>query len=492
MRSSHCPAKLLCLSVGVLMLAGCATLAPRYSQPTPPIPASWPDGPAYQGQPAARTAPAPIDLPWRQFFVDPQLQKLIETSLANNRDLRVAVLNIERYRARYQIQRAGQWPQLDANAAASRQRLPEQLSGTGSAMTANQYSVGLGVSSYELDLFGRIRGLKEAALEQYLATRQARRTAQISLIASVASSYLNLVGDREKLRLAQDTLTSQQASFEMIQKRFEAGIASDLDLQQARTQVETARVDIARYTTLVAQDENALTLLVGSPMAHELPATNLNDSLLADKEIAPGLSSEVLLRRPDVLQAEEQLKGLNANIGAARAAFFPRITLVGALGFGSRELSDLFRSGATAWNLGSSLTMPIFDAGANRANLEVAKADRDIAVAQYEKSIQSAFREVADALARHGTIAGQLEAQMSLEEASAASLRLSRARFEKGIDDYLTVLVSQRSLYSAQQGVVDTRLTRLQNLVTLYKVLGGGASGDDLPEESLKTLVDGT
>lgn len=476
-------AKNVFITMVLFSLTGCASLAPLYTQPTPPVPESWPTGQAYQQKSAARTAQSPVDLPWREFFLDPQLQQLIETALANNRDLRVAVLNIERYRAQYQIQRAAQWPQLNGNAAVSRQRLPEQLSGTGSAVTASQYSIGLGVSSYELDLFGRVQNLKKAALEQYFATREARRTAQISLIASVASSYLNLVGDREKLRLAQDTLTSQQASFEMIQKRFEAGIASELDLQQARTQVEAARVDIARYTTLVAQDKNALTLLVGAPIAPELQAANLDDGLLADQKISPGLSSEVLLRRPDVLQAEEQLKGLNANIGAARAAFFPRITLVGALGFGSRELSDLFRSGATAWNLGSSLTVPIFDAGANRANLEVTKVDRDIAVAQYEKSIQIAFREVSDALARHGTISGQLAAQVALGEANAAGLRLSQARFEKGIDDYLSVLVVQRSLYSAQQGVVDTRVTRLQNLVTLYKVLGGGASAANLPEE---------
>jgi len=477
-------AKALTLSLGALILAGCATMAPKYSRLEAPVPASWPTGPAYQQQ-APPTAPAAVDLPWRQFFLDPQLRQLIETALSNNRDLRVAVLNIGRYRAQYQIQRAAQWPQLDGNAGATRQRLPEQLSGTGSAMTVNQYSVGLGVSSYELDLFGRVRSLKEAALEQYLATLEARRSAQISLIASVAGGYLDLAADSEKLRLAQDTLTAQQDSFAMIKKQFEVGIASELDLQQAQTQVEAARVDIARYTTLVAQDENALTLLVGAPIAPKLLAPKLEDNLLADGEIAPGLSSEVLLRRPDVLQAEEQLKGLNANIGAARAAFFPRITLVGALGFGSSELSDLFRSGATAWSLGSQLTVPIFDAGANRANLEVAKADRDIAVAQYEKSIQTAFQEVSDALAQHGTIARQLAAQMALEEASAVSLRISQARFEKGIDNYLTVLVSQRSLYSSQQGVVDTKLTRLQNLVTLYKVLGGGANAADLlPEDS--------
>jgi multidrug efflux system outer membrane protein len=476
--------KVLGLPVGVLILAGCATMAPKYSQPAAPVPEAWPSGPAYQEQTAAQDEQPPVDLPWREFFLDPQLRKLIETALDNNRDLRVAVLNIERYRAQYQIRRTAEWPQFDGNAAASRQRLPEELSGTGSAITVSQYNVGLGVSSYELDLFGRVSSLKAAALEQYLATREARRTMQISLIASVAGDYLNLAGDRERLQLATDTLAAQEASLEMIRKRFEVGIATELDLQQARTQVEAARVDISRYTTLVAQDENALALLVGVQAAPELPALKLEDNVLADRVIAPGLSSEVLLRRPDVLQAEEQLKGLNANIGAARAAFFPRITLVGSLGFGSTELSDLFRSGAGAWKLGSQLTVPIFDTGANRSTLEVAEVNRDIAVAQYEKSIQTAFREVADALAQHGTISGQLAAQQALEEATAAGLRLSQARFEKGIDNYLTVLISQRSLYSAQQGVVNTRLTRLLNLVTLYKVLGGGGSAADLPEDS--------
>ena len=355
------------------------------------------------------------------------------------------------------------------------------------AKTVDEYIIGLGVSSYELDFFGRVRNLKEAALQQYLATREAQRSAQISLIASVANGYLNLAADREKLSVAKETLTAQQESFDIIQKRFEVGITSELDLQFARAQMEAARVDVARYTTLVAQDENGLTLLVGSSIEPELLSPKLDDSLLDKGKIAPGLSSEVLLRRPDVRQAEEQLKGMNANIGAARAAFFPRITLVGALGFGSRELDNLFRSGAMAWNLGSSLTVPIFDAGTNRANLEIAKADRDIAVAQYEKSIQIAFREAADALAQHGTITEQLAAQMSLEEATAASLRLSQARFEKGIDNYLSVLISQRALYSAQQELVNTRLTRLQNLVTLYKVLGGGADSAGLPEDAPPT-----
>ena len=479
--------KIISLSFMVFVLTDCANLAPKYSVPETPVPPHWPTGQAYQQQPAVQTGKDAVDLPWQEFFLDLQLRQLIETALANNRDLRVAALNIERYRAQYQIQRAVQWPQLEGNAAAARHRLPEQLSGTGSTRTVNEYIINLGVSAYELDFFGRVRNLKEAALQQYLATREAQRSAQISLIASVASGYLNLAADREKLWLAKVTLTTQQDSFEIIQKRFEVGITSELDVQFARAQVEAARADVAHYTTLVAQDENGLALLVGTPIGPELLAPKLDEILLAKDNIAPGLSSEILLQRPDVRQAEEQLKGLNANIGAARAAFFPRITLVGSLGFGSTELADLFSSGAMAWNLGSDLTVPIFDAGANQANLEVAKVNRDIAVAQYEKSIQTAFREVSDALAQQGTIIEQLAAQIALEDATAASLRLSQARFEKGIDNYLAVLVSQRALYTAQQGLVNTRLTRLQNLVTLYKVLGGGTSQTKLPEDAALT-----
>lgn len=467
--------KVLCLPLGAsILLAGCSTMAPKYTQPAPPVPASWPSGPAYQAE-AAKTAPKPVaEVPWREFFVDPQLQKLIDLALKNNRDLRIAALNIERFRALYQIRRADLMPQIDASAAASMQRVPADLSGTGKAMTVDQYSVGLGVSSYELDLFGRVQSLKDQALEQYLATEQAQASVQISLVAQVAVGYLALAADRERLQLAKETLTNQQDSFKLTKSRFDAGVSNALDLNQARTSVDTARVDIARFTTLVAQDENALSLVVGSQVPADLLPQTLSETLSSLRDIAPGLPSDVLLSRPDIIQAEGDLKGANANIGAARAAFFPRITLVSSIGFGSDELAGLFKAGSFAWSFAPRISLPIFDGGSNKANLTVAEVDRDIAVARYEQAIQIAFREVADALAQRGTIDEQLAAQQSLKDATSESYRLSQARYEKGVSSYLAVLDSQRSLYSAQQNLIGVRLARLANLVTLYKVLGGG------------------
>lgn len=462
--------------LAALFLAGCASMAPLYTRPAAPGPDAWPAGQAYQEE-AALPGKAAADIAWQEFFLDPQLQKLIALALENNRDLRVAALNIERSRAQYQISRAELFPQIDATAAGSGQRVPGDLSRTGDAETPEEYRVGLGVSSYELDLFGRVRSLKDQALEEFLATEQARRALQISLVAEVAANYLTLAADYERLQLAQETLATQQASYSLIQRRFELGASSELDLRQAQTRVEAARVDIARYTTLVAQDENALTLVVGSPVPAELLPQALGETSAAVREIAPGLPSEVLQQRPDIMQAELLLRGYNANIGAARAAFFPRITLTGSLGTASTELDGLFRDGSLALNFAPQITLPIFDAGSNRAKLQVAEVDRDISLARYEKTIQTAFREVADALARRGTIDAQLAAQQSLTDATNASYRLSRARYEQGVDSYLTVLDSQRSLYSAQQELIATRLTRLQNLVTLYKVLGGGAGG---------------
>lgn len=461
-------------AVACLCLAGCATMAPKYTRPAAPVPAAWPSGPSYKDV-AAKPARKPVaDIPWQEFFVDERLRQLIALALENNRDLRIAALNIERSRAQYQIRRAELAPHLDATADGNFQRLPEDFSGNGSAKTLHQYSVGLGVSSYELDLFGRVRSLKDQALEQYLATGQARISAQISLVAEVAGNWLALGADRERLKLAKDTLASQQASYELIRSRFEAGVSSALDLHQAQTSVDTARVDIARFTTAVAQDENALNLVVGAKVAGNLLPDSLSANLTALKEISPGLPSEVLLRRPDILQAEELLKGANANIGAARAAFFPRITLTSSVGFGSNELAGLFTGSSFAWSFAPQITLPIFNAGSNRANLETAEADRDIAVAQYEKAIQTAFREVADALAQRGTIDDQLTAQKSLTDATGESYSLSRARYEKGIDSYLSVLDSQRALYNAQKDLISVRLSELTNLVTLYKTLGGG------------------
>lgn len=453
----------LYLSLGILVgLAGC-TMAPTYSQPAAPVPVSWPNGPSYQAA-TAKPLPKPMaDISWQEFYQDDKLQKLIALALDNNRNLRIAALNIEKSQAQYRIQRANLIPELDATASANNQ-----------AAVNHQYSVGIGVSAYELDLFGRVQSLKDQALEQYLATEQAQRTVQISLVAEVATTALNLAADRERLKLAQETLKTQQSTFQMTQRRFEVGASSELDLRQVQTQVDTARGDVARATSLVAQDENNLNLVVGCPVPAELLPQTLSENLTAVQDIAPGLPSEVLLRRPDVLQAENLLKGFNANIGAARAAFFPRITLVSSIGASSDELSGLFKSGTGAWTFAPQIVLPIFDAGARSAQLKVAEVDRDIAVAQYEKTIQTAFREVTDSLAQHGTIDEQLAAQQSLVKATGTRYILSQTRYDKGIDSYLNVLDAQRSLYSAQQGLIATRLTRLVNQVTLYKVLGGG------------------
>ncbi|MDD2734434.1 MAG: efflux transporter outer membrane subunit [Desulfuromonadaceae bacterium] len=460
------------LSIASACLAGCTTMAPSYTRPDAPVTAAWPTGPAYKSIAAQAGDPAASGLKWNEFFVNPQLRKLITLALANNRDLRVAALNVEKSQAMYGIQRAALLPTVNANAAGSVQRLPADVSGTGQAMISRNYNVGLGVSVYEIDLFGRVRSLKDQALEQYLATDQARRSIQISLVSEVANNYLILAADRERLKLALDTLESQQASYRLIQSRFSAGASSELDLNQAQTGVDSARVDVARVTTHVAQDENLLTLVVGAQLPAELLPTGFS-AVGTLRELPTGVPSEVLQRRPDIMQAEHQLMSANANIGAARAAFFPRITLSTSIGTSSSQLSGLFSPGSLAWGFVPQITLPIFDYGRNKAGLTVAERDRDIFLAQYEKTIQSAFREVADALAQNGTVMEQLQAQQSLTDAASKSYSLSQACYQGGAASYLNVLDSQRSLYGAQQGLIGINLTRLSNLVTLYKVLGG-------------------
>jgi len=456
----------------ILALAGCSTMAPKYKRPEAPVPAAWPSGPAYRG--AAKPGPALADLAWQEFFIDAQLRRVIASALENNRDLRLAALNIERSQAQYRIQRSELFPALNAGAGYSAQRQSASQSRSGQAATTHSYNLSLGMSAYEVDLFGRIRSLKDQALEQYLATEQARRSVQISLIAEVANNYLALAADRESLKIARETLASQESSYRLTRSRFEFGVVSALDLSRARTIVDAARVDIGRYTSLVAQDLNALQLVVGAQVPDELLPGGLGP-VTALKEISPGLPSQVLQRRPDILAAEHQLIGANANIGAARAAFFPRITLTTAVGLSSSQLTDLFTGGAGVWSFLPQVSVPIFNAGANKANLKLAEVDQKIFLTQYERSIQVAFREVADALAQYGTVGEQLAAQQSLVDASAESHRLSDARYLGGVDSYLAVLDSQRSLYAAQQNLVTLRLSRLSNLVTLYKVLGGGA-----------------
>lgn len=461
------------VAIALLVLSGCASMAPEYTRPEAPVPFEWPSGPAYKKAEGDATGKTAIEIPWQEFFVDPQLRKLIALALENNRDLRIAALNIERSRALYRIQRAELFPTVNGSATFSKERVPGILSGAGQPVTSELYNVNLAISSWELDLFGRIRSLEDQALQQFFATEEARRSVQISLVAEVASNYLTLAADKELLKIAQDTFASQQTSYNLIKRRFEAGASSELDVRQAQTSVDSARVDIARFTSQVAQDENALALVVGSPVPADLLPSGLSE-ITALKELIAGLPSEVLQRRPDIMQAEHLLQASNANIGAARAAFFPSITLTTSVGLSSDQLAGLFKGGAGTWSFIPQITLPIFDAGRNRANLKVTEVDREIFLAQYEKAIQSAFREVADAFAQRGTLGDQLEAQQSLTDANAASYRLSQARYEKGIANYLNVLDSQRSLYSAQQGLITVRLSRLVNMVTVYKVLGGG------------------
>lgn len=454
-----------------ILLAGC-TLAPEYLRPASPVPADWPQGTAYPAIKTDTSAPAAADLPWRTFFPDERLQKIIATALANNRDLRLAALNVEKARAMYGIQRAELLPSVSIDASGSKGRIPADLSTTGSAITAQEYRVNLGVISWEADFFGRIRSLKDRMMEEYLATDQARRSSEILLISSVAAAYYTLAADRENLHLAKSTFTAHNDSCNLIRKRYEVGMASALDLSRVQSQVESARSDVARYTQLAAQDENALNLLTGSPVANELLPPDLT-GVTGPRNISAGVSSEILLSRPDVLAAEHRLKAASANIGAARAAFFPRISLSTTIGTASAELSGLFKDGSSTWSFAPQISMPIFDARTWSA-YEVTKIEKEIAVTQYEKVIQTAFRETADTLAVQGTLDEQMAAQKSLIRAVAETHRLSDVRYMKGIESYLSVLDAQRSLNAAQQGMNFLHLARLNNLVTLYKVLGGG------------------
>lgn len=454
------------------ILAGCAIMAPDYQRPSSPVSGNWPSGSSTQGQSAAPVA-------WRDFITDQKLQQIISLALANNRDLRTAALTIEKVQAQYRIERAAQLPHIDATAGESAARTPANMFGGNSSMTLHSYNVGLGLSAYELDFFGRVRSLKDQALEQYLGTGEARRSAQISLIAEVATTYLTLAADQEHLAVAKDTLKAQQSTYDMNRRRLELGAASQLDVSQAQGAVDAARVDVARYASLIAKDTNALTLLAGVDVpADLLPAAKIA-GITALRDVPTGLPSDLLQNRPDILAAEHQLKAANANIGAARAAFFPRITLTGSLGTASPQLDGLFKSGSLAWGFSPQLDLPIFDAGANAANLDAAKADHEIFLAQYEKAIQSAFREVADALADRSTLGEQVAAQQALVDAAATSLKLSDARFEKGVDSYLAVLDSQRTLYAAQQALVGLKLAESVDRITLYKALGGGADAGE-------------
>ena len=457
----------------IVLLAGGCTMAPKYKRPAAPVPNQWPIGAAYKEMKADAAAPTMQDLPWQKFFTDERLQKIIQTALKNNRDLRLAALNVEKARALYGIQRAELFPTANAVGYGTKGRVPADLSYTGQDMTAQQYSVNLGVTAWEIDFFGRIRSLKDRALEEYFATDQARRSAQILLVSTVANAYLTLAADRESLKLTTSTLEAQEHAYKLIRRRCDVGLASELDLRRAQSQVDTARGDVVRYTQLIALEENVLQLIVGSPVPPALLPPELG-KISPLRDISPGLSSELLLGRPDILAAEHRLRAANANIGAARAAFFPRISLTTTFGTASADLSGLFRDGSSTWNFAPQIIMPIFDARL-WSLYDLTKVEKEITIAQYEKAIQAAFRETADSLAVQGTVNRQIEAHESLVNANAETYRLSSIRYAKGVDNYLSVLDAQRSLYGAQKGLINLHLFRLVNEVALYKALGGGA-----------------
>ena len=444
---------------------GCATLEPRLPEAQPQIPQSWP----VPENGITPTAGAVGEVGWRDVLVDPRLERVVAQALENNRDLRVAMLNVERARAQYRIQRAERVPAVGANVAMERTG--------GDVPTTDSFTASAGLASFELDLFGRVRNLSEAALQQYFAQEENRRAAQISLISTVANAWMALAADQSLLAIAEDTLRAQEASLRLTERRHELGAVSGLVLAQAQTQVETARADQARYRGQVEQDRHALDLLAGSPVpAGDLPQ-GFDDGLVAMTALPGGVPSDLLLRRPDIQASEHALRSANANIGAARAAFFPSIKLTGAAGSMSGEFSSLFDGGTRFWRFAPQISIPIFQGGALKANLGVATANRDIALANYEKAIQTGFREVADAISLSRTLADQRAAAERLLTAAQRAEQLSKARYDAGYDSYLTLLDAQRTRYAAQQGLVAARLAEQANRMTLYSAMGGGWDG---------------
>jgi outer membrane protein, multidrug efflux system len=483
-----------CLTVDIVVMAalcsGC-TLEPHYSRPPPPLPATWNGAAA-----GAATTTSVSEIGWRQFFPDPTLQRLIKLALENNRDLRTAVLNVQAAQAQYRIQRADLFPTVAASAIEQIQKYPSGVvatSGAGGAAGASTgaaaapvsggttirfFEAGVGFTSYELDLFGKVRSLNHAALERYFGTEETRRSSQLSLVAEVASAYLAVLADEIILKVTRETLGSQTESYNLIKRSLDAGTTTALALRQAATTVDTAKANLAQYTRQAAQDRNALMLLLGVPIPDDIQFSSDFEAEKMSADLPVGVPSEVLQQRPDVLAAEHQLIAANADIGAARAAFYPSISLTGNLGTASTQLSGLFKPGSSAWSFSPQISVPIFAGGANVANLDLSKIEKNINIAQYEKTLQTAFREVDDALAARATLDDELAAQRALLEDASETYHLAEIRFRSGVDSFLPVLDAQRSLYSAQQGVVSLELLRLQNMATLYKALGGGLRED--------------
>ena len=466
-------------AAAVLLISGCSFI-PNLEKQELPVATQYPVSND------ADTGTAAADTPWQNFYVDPRLQQLIGLALEGNRDLQMAVLRIEQARAQYRIQRAGQFPELGV--AANISRATSQLTGE----YANTYMVGLSMPNWEIDFWGRVSSLKEQALAQYLATEEGQKSAQITLISAVASTWLSLQADEELRAISLRTLQTREESMRLAKLRFDAGASSELDFQQARSLAESARVTLAQQTRQRDLDVNALTLLIGQPLPADL-LRSLEGKKLADlpalADVPAGLPSDLLLRRPDIRQAELEMQAANASIGAARALFFPNISLTASAGFVNTELSDLFESNSKAFSISPSLYLPIFNAGRNRANLEVAETTKKMAAVQYEKSIQTAFREVSDALVSRKALHDQLQAQLQQMEAEQSRLKLSTLRYDNGISSYLDLLDAQRSMFALEQAVVQVRLAQLQNQVQLYKALGGGWTEPSSTAPSVETTT---
>jgi multidrug efflux system outer membrane protein len=473
------PRSLIIALASTTLLAGC-NFAPNYVRPVGAVPAALPQSGIYPSAPT--DAPDISRVGWRAFFTDPRLQSVIAAGLDNNRDLRIAAGNVLQARARYRVQRTDQLPTIAANGSATfTNSATGAAAGPAGTTDLQIYAANVGVSNFELDLFGRVRNLSKAALEQYFASEQAQRAARISLIAEIATAWLQLAADQDQLALSRSTLAAFEQTRTLTQARFRIGIASELEARQADTNYQGALNDIAALETRIAQDKNALDLLVGAPVGDAQLPNGLKDGGATLSFLPAGLSSAILLRRPDVLQAEHQLIAENANIGAARAARFPTISLTAALGTISTALSGLFGGGSWTYSAGPGVTLPLFDGGRTGANVRLAEANRQVAVANYERTIQIAFREVADALAQRGTIDRQIAAQTQRAQSAQTAARLSDARYRVGVDSFLTALDAQRTAYAADQQLVTTRLTRAANLVELYRSLGGGLAEIDLP-----------
>ncbi|OLU29150.1 multidrug transporter [Pseudomonas sp. PA15(2017)] len=453
---------LLALAVA---LAGCS-LAPSYERPEAPVAAQW-NAPQSTGTSAQA-------LDWQTFIVDADLRNAVQTALGNNRSLRQALLDIEAARAQYRIQRADRLPSVNANASGNRQRLPADQSQTGRSEVTSVYQVGLGLAEYEVDLFGRVRNLSESALESYLATEQATRATQISLIAEVIQAYLTRDGALRRITLVEQTLDSRLASLDLVSRRREAGTATALDYQEAVGLAEQAKAERESTERQLRQADNALVLLLGTPDVQRLLPAKPRDNLMVLQDITPGTTSALIERRPDILASEHRLKARNADIGAARAAFFPRITLTGSVGSSSTELSGLFEGGSRAWSFAPTLSLPIFAGGRNRANLNLAEVRQDAAVADYEGTIQTAFKEVADALAATDTLRREEAARRALADSSRAAETLAEARYRGGVDDHLRYLDAQRSSFNDQTGLIQVSTDRQLALADLFRALGGG------------------